>query len=381
MVDNQIQSAIYVDSDQQLNDLCQSWLLCDVLILDTEFIRTQTFYPIAGLIQLSDGNSCYLIDPLAINDFSSFATLLTNEKIIKVLHSCSEDLDVFHQLMGVIPAPILDTQIGAAVVGYGFSLSYQKIVEQVLGTHIEKGETRSDWLQRPLTESQHHYAILDVLYLSQVYEHLLSELESLGRKEWWLEECSKLSTNYYEANKLEGYYLKVKSAWKLSRPQLNCLQKLTIWREKQARERNRPRGRILKDNACFELAQKLPDNLQQLSVIKDVPPGVVRKHGEALLELIQSALNENPEHFPKRLPRPLPPAAGSVLRSLKALVKEKAEQLNLPTEILIRKKDYEGLIRSGYASGEYCLPEGLKGWRESVVGNSLIAALQADKSS
>lgn len=381
MLDNQIQSAIYVDNDQQLNDLCQSWLLCDVLILDTEFIRTQTFYPIAGLIQLSDGNNCYLIDPLAIGDFSSFAALLSNEKIIKVLHSCSEDLDVFHQLMGVIPGPILDTQIGAAIAGYGFSLSYQKIVEQVLGIHVEKGETRSDWLQRPLTESQHHYAVLDVLYLSEVYEHLLSELKSLDRKQWWLEECSKLSTNYYEANNLENYYLKVKSAWKLSRPQLNCLQKLTIWREQQARECNRPRGRVLKDSACFELAQKLPDSLQKLSVIRDVSPGVIRKYGEELLKIIQSSLNESPECFPKRLPRPLPPAAGSVLKALKALAKEKAEQLGVPTEILIRKKDYEGLIRSGYPSGEYYLPEGLKGWRESVLGNSLIAALEELKSS
>ena len=381
MVDSQIQSTIYVDNDQQLNDLCRSWSLCDVLILDTEFIRTQTFYPIAGLIQLSDGNNCYLIDPLSISDFSSFAELLSCEKIIKVLHSCSEDLDVFHQLMGVIPTPILDTQIGAAIAGYGFSLSYQKIVGQVLGIHIEKGETRSDWLQRPLTESQYHYAVLDVLYLSQVYEHLLLELDSLGRQQWWLEECSKLSINYYEANKLEEYYLKVKSAWKLSRPQLNCLQKLTVWREQQARELNRPRGRILKDNACFELAQKLPDSLQKLSFIKDVPPGIVRKYGDDLLEIIQSSLNEKPEQFPQRLPRPLPPAAGSVLKSLKALVKEKAEQLNVPTEVLIRKKDYEGLIRSGFVSGEYSLPEGLKGWRESVVGESLIAALQVHKSS
>jgi ribonuclease D len=376
MDDSHIHHPVYVDNNQQLQHLCEQWRHCSVLVLDTEFIRTDTFYPIAGLIQLSDGEGCFLIDPLVIDDFSPFAELLINESIVKVLHSCSEDLEVFDRLLGVIPKPVYDTQIAAALAGYGFSLGYQKLVDEMLQVHVAKGETRSNWLQRPLSGSQIHYAALDVVYLYQVYERLTEKLQLLERDSWCQEECEKLVSKYAEGNGLGDYYLKVKSAWKLSPLQLNCLRELTIWREQQARDKNRPRNRILKDRACFDIAQRQPSKIHELAAVEELSHGAVRKMGDVLLEIVKEASQIDHKDFPPRMPKPLPPAAGGTLKSLKTIVRLRAEHLNLPPELLVKKKDYESLLRSGFNSGEYCLPKELRGWREGVIGEELLASLQ-----
>ena len=134
-----IDHSVYVDSDEQLSQLCQQWAGAELLALDTEFIRTDTFYPIAGLLQLSDGKGCFLIDPLTIDDFSPLAALLEDPAIIKVLHSCGEDLEIFDCLFGVLPQPLFDTQIGAALAGMDFSMGYQRLTEELLQQHVPKG--------------------------------------------------------------------------------------------------------------------------------------------------------------------------------------------------------------------------------------------------
>lgn len=160
---------IWIEQDTELAELCQRWRQQAAIAVDTEFMRTSTFYPIAGLIQIGDGKGCYLIDPLAIQDFTPLRDLLLDESVTKVLHSCSEDLVVFQRLLGIVPAPLFDTQIAAAFAGYGFSLGYAGLVKAVLNTEIPKEETRSDWLQRPLSVAQLKYAALDVAHMLIVY--------------------------------------------------------------------------------------------------------------------------------------------------------------------------------------------------------------------
>jgi ribonuclease D len=365
-----------VDDNQQLAQLCQQWRRAEIIALDTEFIRTDTFYPIAGLLQLSDGKGCFLIDPLAIDNWQCFADLMSDSSVIKLLHSCSEDLEVFDRLLGLLPTPIFDTQIGAAFAGYGFSLSYQNLVDEVLQIHVPKGETRSNWLQRPLTDSQLHYAALDVVYLHDVYSHLRNKLELLGRTVWWQEECLQLIEKANVYAPLSDYYKKVKSAWKLSPQQLLCLQKVTSWREQQARVKDRPRSRILKDRACFDLALQMPHSHHELSTIPDLSPGAVRKLGDTLLALVDETESAGSEAYPARLAKPLPPSAASSLKALKALVRQRAEHLDMPSELLVKKRDYESLLRSGYKTGRYSLPASLCGWRKTVIGEALLASLE-----
>src|SRR5690606_1721940 len=166
---------IWIAQDSELAELCARWRQQAALAIDTEFMRSETFYPIAGLLQFGVGKVCYLIDPLAINDFEPLRELLLDEAVTKVLHSCSEDLEVFQRWLNVVPAPLFDTQIAAAFAGYGFSLGYAGLIKAVLNIEIPKEETRSDWLQRPLSVAQLKYAALDVAHMLIVYGKLLQQ--------------------------------------------------------------------------------------------------------------------------------------------------------------------------------------------------------------
>lgn len=369
------ESYVYVDKNDQLAQLCLEWSRANFIALDTEFIRTDTFYPITGLLQLSIGDCNYLIDPLTIDVWQPFVELMQNTAITKVLHSCSEDLEVFDRLLGVLPTPLFDTQMAAAMLGFGFSLSYQNLVAAMLDVHVEKGETRSNWLQRPLTPSQCHYAALDVEYLPVIYQRLSDELESKGRSHWLQQDCERLVNNFYEP---ASYYKKVKSGWKLSPKQLCLLDKLTQWRELQARERNVPRGRVVKDKSCFEIASVMPTETSQLSRISELGPKTVRVDGETILQMVTEVKALSNEEYPRPLPKPLPVQTGSVLKILKAIVKQASEDLNLASEILVKKRDYESLLRSGFGGKAYQLPQSLSGWRSGVIGEKLLAQLHTN---
>lgn len=362
-----IEQPQYIKTDEQLAQLCQQWSTADMLALDTEFIRTDTFYPIAGLIQIADGRHNYLIDPLTVQDFSPFSALMTDPAIDKVFHSCSEDLEVFDRLFGVVPTPLLDTQVAAGLLGIGFSMGYQRLVESLLGITLEKGETRSDWLQRPLTPSQIHYAVLDVEHLHTVYTQLREQLTSRGQLDWWYEEGERMRHRYRANTTIEHYYLRVKSAWKLSAMQLSVLRELTYWREVEARKRDIPRGRVLKDSACFDIAQRLPDNVHQLAAIDDVSSKIIRTMGPDLLALITAG--RNAAEFPAPLERPLAAPQKKQLRYIKVWLNSRAEQLTICPELLLSKKDIDVLVRSG------AWPDGLSGWRQTLLADDVMPEL------
>ena len=363
---------VYIDDNETLRKYCLQWQHATVLALDTEFIRTDTFYPIGALIQVSEGTACFLIDPLSIDDFTPFTKLLTDPGIVKVLHSCSEDLEVFERLFQVLPQPLIDTQIAAGLDGYGFSIGYQKMTESLLQIHVPKGETRSNWLQRPLTESQIHYAALDVAYLPEMYHRLQQSLELKGRWQWLLDDCAQLTRGQNDSDAVSQYYKKVKSVWKLSVRQLGVLRCVVEWRESEARERDRPRGRIVKDKSCFDIARLQPRDIKSLSAIEEVGPKTIRNYGTVLLNLVASGQSLPASALPEQLPKPLPPQAGSLLKQLKAHVNHRAEHLQMAPELLVRKRDYEALLRSGAGDQDYQLPESLCGWRKEVIGKDLL---------
>lgn len=362
---------IYIDSDQLLAEYCEQWAGEPALAIDTEFIRTDTFYPIGALIQVSDDKQCCLIDPLAINDFSPFAALMTNGNVVKVLHSCSEDLEVFDRLLGVLPQPLFDTQIAAALDGLGFSLSYQRLTETLLGLHVPKGETRSNWLQRPLTQSQVHYAALDVAYLPEIYRRLRDSLQAKQRLDWVEEDCRGLESAYRQNSNAGDYLQRIKSAWRLNTEELGQLQRLIAWRERTAREQDRPRGRILKDPTCMEIIRAQPRDLRALGAVEDVHASTVRRYGEQVLAVLQQAPDADTPV--PTLPEPLPLTTRQLMKRLKARVTQRAGQLQVAEEMLARKKDFEALVRSGLDGGDYQLPDSLGGWRKAVIGDELLA--------
>lgn len=364
---------IWIDQDALLADLCHRWRQQAAIAVDTEFMRTDTFYPIAGLIQIGDGKGCYLIDPLAISDFEPLRQLLLDPSVTKVLHACSEDLEVFQRLLGLVPAPLFDTQIAAAFAGYGFSLGYAGLVKAALATEIPKAETRSDWLARPLSAAQLKYAALDVAHMLVVYGKLLQNLKASGRLDWVKADCAELVANARRPDDFSRAYEKVGLAWKLRSRELLVLKNLCIWRELEARDLDVPRNRLAKETALWEMARKQPRDKDQLQKIPDLPSRSLRDHADELLDIIAESAAAPESDWPERLPFPLAAEEGPLLKQLKNTARHIAEAMDVPVEVLVRKKDYEALVRSA-RRGDVELPERLNGWRKPLLGEPLLAA-------
>lgn len=366
---------IWVDNLDTLTELCQRWRSQAAIAVDTEFMRTDTFYPIAGLIQIGDGQGCYLIDPLAFDDLTPLTELMLDEQVTKVLHACSEDLEVFNTLLGAVPGPIFDTQIGAAFAGCGFSLGYAALARDLLGVDIPKGETRSDWLQRPLSVAQLKYAALDVAHLLIVYGKLLQNLKTDDRLNWVKADCADMVEAARQPVDLNAYFFKVGLGWKLQPKNLAVLRALSYWREVEARARNIPRNRLMKEPQLYELARQTPDHINQLKRIEGMPRRTVFEDGETLLDIIAEALTQPPEQWPAKFDPPLAREYSPWMKALKAYVVTQAEARELPPEVLIRKKEYEAIVRSAVA-GEPQLQGRLNGWRFDVIGTGLLQTVQ-----
>ncbi|WP_178114736.1 ribonuclease D [Pseudomonas saliphila] len=368
---------VFIDRNDVLAQWCEQWLKLPYVAVDTEFVRTETFYPIAGLIQIGDGEHAYLIDPLAITDWAPLVDLLAAPGVIKVFHSCSEDLEVFHHLCGVVPQPLFDTQLAAAYLGMDFSMGYSRLVKALLDLDLAKDETRSDWLQRPLSPTQLQYAADDALHLAQIYELMAPRIEAAGLTSWLLSDTADQGSHVGVLQDPEYAYQNIKQAWRLKPAELAILKMLAEWREREARQRDQARNRILRESAMVPIAQRQPDSLQALSRIEDMHPRSVRHDGEMVLELIRQGQSVPEPEWPQRLPEPLPPDANRLLKSLRRVGQQHAAKLNIAPEVMLRKKVLEAIVRTGYPAGPYSLPNELNGWRRELMGAELLDVVNA----
>ena len=364
----------WIRDDDSLALHCAKWQSLPFVALDTEFMRVDTFYPIAALLQIGDGSKAWLIDPLLISDWRPLSALLENPDVIKVVHACSEDLEVLLRLTGSLPAPLFDTQLAAAYLNIGFSMGYSRLVQDVLNIELPKGETRSDWLQRPLSETQISYAAEDAVHLAELYILLRPRLSD-EKHAWLLEDGAELVANLRRETDPYELYREAKLAWKLSRAQLAVLRELCAWREHEARARNVPRNRIVREHSLWPLARTQPDNLAALAKIDDMHPKTVRQDGEFLLDLIKRASSVPPDQWPPALPEPLPIEAAAVVKTLRATGQAYAEKLDMAPELMLRKKTLEALLKTGFPNGPYHLPESLRGWRRELMGQALLDSL------
>jgi ribonuclease D len=256
-------------------------------------------------------------------------------------------------------------------------MGYSRLVQAVLNIELPKGETRSDWLRRPLSETQISYAAEDVLHLAEVYTLLQQQL-SAEKNAWVLEDGAELVANLGREIAPEDAYREAKLAWKLSRAQLAVLRELCAWREREARARNQPRNRIIREHSLWPLARTQPDNLVALARIDDMHPKTVRQDGEFLLRLIKHAAATPPQDWPEALPEPLPLEASSLLKKLRAIGQREGERLNIAPELMLRKKTLEALLKTGYPNGPYRLPDSLRGWRRELMGQALLDCLAGE---
>ncbi|MCE1114265.1 MULTISPECIES: ribonuclease D [Pseudomonas] len=361
----------WIRDDQTLAEHCQSWRELPFVALDTEFMRVDTFYPKAGLIQVGVGEHAYLIDPLLIKDWQPLGELLDDTAVVKVLHACSEDLEVLLRLTGKLPQPLFDTQLAAGYLNIGFSMGYSRLVQEVLGLELPKGETRSDWLQRPLSDTQVSYAAEDAVHLAELFSVLRPKLSD-DKYAWVLDDGAELVAALRREVEPETLYRDVKLAWKLGPQQLAVLRELCAWREREARSRDVPRNRILKEHSLWPMAKGQPSSLQALGKIEEMHPRTIRQDGEFLIQLIKRAAGLPAEQWPQRLPEPLPIEAAGILKRLRAIGQAEGERLQIAPELMLRKKTLEALLKSGYPDGPYQLPDSLRGWRRERMGQALL---------
>lgn len=370
-----IPEPIWITTNSHLADKCLDWLQAPYLAVDTEFIRTKTFYPEAGLLQIADKHGSYLIDPLLITEWQPLIEVFTHPLVVKVFHACLEDLEVCRRLLGVFPEPLADTQLAAAYAGMGSSLSYQKVLEESLGLHLPKEETRSDWLRRPLSSQQVSYATADVHFLYKVYPKLLQRLKELQREHWLNEDCQWLLKQALEAEKPENYYKRIKQGWRLRAQELFLLKHLSLWREKVARQENRPRNHVIDGQVLWNMARFKTTTKESL-LRAGVTAEEWRRYGQDLLELLTQVVKIDSSAWPNTLNKPLPIDVAFQLKDVKALVKERAAELQITPDLLANKKSLEKLMRSGLRQQEYRLPPLLQGWRKAEIGQQLLTFLQ-----
>lgn len=383
MVDGQ--EVYWIESDQELKRLCQRWQSLQLLAVDTEFMRTNTFYPKLGLLQVGDGEACYLIDPLSISAWQPLLDLFDSTDVTFIVHSAGEDLVLLYTRFGVLPRKLFDTQLAAAFLGYGFSLSYQALVSTELHIDVEKDETRSDWLQRPLSAAQLRYAAIDVRYLHELHASLSAQLSATPKLDWFAGECRQLLDIAVQSESTSAWaqaYRNVSNAWRLDAPGLVRLQCLCYWREAQARQRDKPRNWIAKDAELFAIAEHLDAtdlSVEQLQQVKGVPPGLLKRQGKRMLATIQdppAAIQESPviEVSP-----PLLPEQRNILKRCQNAARNRAEELDMAPELLARKKQILGLLENFEQDQELSWGGDMAGWRKQVLQADFENAVQGSK--
>jgi len=374
---------IYVENSQQLNLVCQRYSQASMLAIDTEFVRTRTLYPKLGLIQINDGKTLALIDPVALPDLSPFWQLLENPSIQKVLHACSEDLEVFLTAGNCRPVNLIDSQIIMAFLGHGLSLGYAAMIAHYTDIELDKSESRTDWMKRPLTEKQLNYAEADVEHLFNILPVLMADIEKTG----WLaaaqEESDLMVERKFSPIDENLLYRNVKMAWRLNPVQLYRLQQLTIWRYKQAQQKDRPIGFIAKDHTLLALAQINPSNVRDMANIEGVESLDVRHKGNAMLAVLKRTEEESPAELPAQILRlDEYPGYKQNFKKVKSFINEISEKEGLITENLASKKQINQFLSWHFklngAEHNLHLVDIMRGWRKPLLGDKLLAFVEND---
>ncbi len=377
-----ISSIVYkfIDSNEQLLFVCDTLKHCKVLYVDTEFHREKTYYPQFALLQIGCNDGVYIIDPIAITDLTPLWHILLDPDILKVFHAGRQDLEIILAHAGALPLPIFDTQIAAALLGYGQQVGFGNLVQRITKKTLAKGESFSDWLRRPLTQQQLQYAADDVIYLMPIYHALKEELQARKRSAWLDEEQSTLTNpDTYHIDKQEVFW-RVKGANKLKPRQLAALRELAAWREEQAQKRDMPRRRLLADEPLLELARRDKLNLETMKRMRGLNEGIIRRFGDTWLKLWQKGM-DCPEAEQPQLPKRKSNSSGTDLRLelLDTLLRLKADAASISSTILANKSELAAL--ASWGSKPHQEPPNLpclQGWRAELVGHDLLRLLRGE---
>ena len=355
-----------VTDNEALKAICQQISHNNAVAVDTEFKRETTYFPKACLIQLAIDDLTVCVDPLSITNFEPLKAILYSPKITKIFHAARQDLEIFYLLFNEIPQPIFDTQIASALLGGAEQVGYATLVKKILNVELDKSLTRANWEKRPIPDKQLIYAANDVIYLLKIYQHQIQALETCGRREWLANAFDfLLDKNLYRPDP-DSAWKRIKNTHRLPKEQRCIVFKLAQWRETTALKRNKPRTFIIKNQSILDIAHQQPITIKELHNIKELHPSFIRRDGETVLKLVQSAKSMHEDACPSSaINQPLSNDQLLMLSDLQILIQLKAKENNIDSSYLSTKKELEKLIRQE----DSVL---LHGWRYELAGRDAV---------
>ena len=358
-----------ITSTEELTEICERLARHPFITVDTEFLRESTYYPQLCVAQIASADEALVIDALAPGlDLAPFFELMANESVVKVFHAARQDIEIVWHRAGLIPHPIFDTQVAAMVLGYGDSISYDQLVQRITGDTLDKSNRFTDWTRRPLTQAQVDYAVSDVTHLRDVYRTLLADLGRRGRTEWVAEEMDVLTSP-------DTYKLEPQNAWlrlrtRVRKPkELAVLIEVAAWREREAKARDIPRQRVLKDDLVADIAVQAPTSIDRLASLRSMPKGFERsKWGLEIPEIVKQGLARDPKTLPSLERTRAAPNGAAIVELLKVLLRMTAEQHAVAAKVIATVDDLEQIAADDRAN----VPA-MKGWRRELFGEKALS--------
>ncbi len=370
------ESFLYVEDQAALRRLVGRLADCERFGLDTEFVGERTYVPQLELIQVANEHVCAILDCRALGKLDPFLPVLFDQRIEKIFHAGQQDLELFFALTQQVPTPLFDTQVAAAMVGYGAQPGYAPLVERVLGVTVEKTETLTDWTRRPLTAAQLAYAADDVRYLLPLHDHLVHRLEELDRVAWVQEEFRRLEQNAGAGRPApEAAYRRVRGRGGLRAKGLAILRELAAWRDGEARQRDKPRGSILRDEILVELARRAPTTATMLRGLRGFHSREIERSADQILAAVARALALPKTEWPEPARTTTESAPTGLVEVLQAVLRVRAEQAHMAPGLLATTADLEALAVRHGSGGADELPI-LQGWRRKIAGEHLLRLLE-----
>jgi ribonuclease D len=358
-----------ITTTEELAETCARLARHPFVTVDTEFLRESTYYPKLCVAQMASTDEAVVVDALAPGlDLAPLFALMADERVVKVFHAARQDIEICWHEAGVIPCPLVDTQVAAMVLGYGDSISYDQLVQRITGDLLDKSHRFTDWTRRPLTEAQLTYAVSDVTHLRDVYVKLSADLDKRNRTEWMREEMKILSSP-------ETYRMEPEHAWerlktRVRKPkELAILMEVAAWRELEAQTRDVPRGRVLKDEVIGDIAVQAPTSMERLAGLRSLPKGFERSRwGEAIIAAVKRGLERDVKTLP-RLERHRPAANGqATVELLKVLLRMTAEHHGVAAKVIATVDDLDRIAGDDEAD-----VAALRGWRRELFGEKALA--------
>ncbi|MBU5405963.1 ribonuclease D [Paraeggerthella hongkongensis] len=363
---------MYIANQENLVAFVERAMRSSVLAIDTEFLREKTYYAKLCLIQLATDDEAVIVDPFSVGDLGALKPVLENESVVKLFHAGSQDLEILLREVGVLPRPIFDTQVAAALLGHTQQIGYAALVGTECGVTLKKIDSFTDWSRRPLSESQLEYAADDVLYLPRMYARMRAQLDRKGRLSWLDRDFKEMSDPAKYATDERSRYRRLKRVSQLSRRQLSAAREVAAWRELEAQRRDVPRKWVITDEQIVEACKREARSIDELFMVRGMSDKLSTREARAVVSLMGSALDAPPDSWPDvdRCSKNEPNVDAQV-DMMTAVVRLRAKESGVAFPTLASHDDLARVAR-GYRDNI----DLLRGWRRSLVGEELLELLE-----